>query len=109
MGQAATQQHKASDQRHPDLEVTHPGYIIRTMYIEPLEISTRDFAKKLDLHERTVSRLLNGKSSLTIETALKLSRLFKTSPEFWMNMQVKYDLWHKSREMDLDKYKPLEW
>ena len=95
--------------RSPDRPYKHPGKILKAMYLAPLELSVKDFALMLDMHEKTVSNILNGKARITTETALKLSKLFRTSAELWMNMQVKYDLWHKSREMDLDKYKPLEW
>lgn len=71
----------------------HPGMILKDMYMEPLSISVTDLADNLNVARRTISLLVNGHSGISAEMALRLSKAFNTSPELWLNMQQKYDLW----------------
>ncbi len=71
----------------------HPGEFIQEVYLEPLEISSRAVAAKLKVSPSTFSRLLNGKSSVSPEMALRLSITLGRSPESWLAMQNHYDLW----------------
>jgi antitoxin HigA-1 len=77
---------------------THPGSILRVHYLEPFEISVTDLAKKLKLSRKTVSKILNERSAVTPDVALRLSRAFETTPELWLNLQRNYDLWHTANE-----------
>ncbi|WP_078061424.1 HigA family addiction module antitoxin [Legionella saoudiensis] len=76
----------------------HPGEFIKDTYIEPLDISLRMAALKLNVCASTFSRLIKGEADLSPEMALRLSKAFGRTPESWMQMQSNYDLW-KAREI----------
>ncbi|MGH2568003.1 MAG: HigA family addiction module antitoxin [Bacteroidota bacterium] len=79
---------------------THPGEILLEEFLEPLGISQIELAKKMDVPIQRVNTLINGKRDMTAETAILLSRALKTSSEFWMNLQVAYDLYEAERAID---------
>ena len=71
----------------------HPGKIIRECYIDPLGLTVTDAAKGLGVTRKTLSELLNGKSGISTEMAIRLSKAFGgRSPEGWLQLQVLYDL-----------------
>jgi antitoxin HigA-1 len=72
---------------------THPGNIIKEDYLLPLSISIKDMASTLGVSRKTLSKIINERGSITPEMALRLSRAFDTTPEFWMNLQKNYELW----------------
>lgn len=71
----------------------HPGEIIRELCLEPLGLSVTAVARALGVTRKSFSELLNGKSGISPEMALRLSIAFGTSPESWLNQQAQYDLW----------------
>ncbi len=75
----------------------HPGQYIREEFLEPYGITQADFAKALQLHRVTVSKILNGRQSVSPDVALRLSQCLETSPEVWLNMQIKYDIWYEQQ------------
>jgi addiction module HigA family antidote len=70
----------------------HPGEILLEEYLKPLGLSANALAQVLHVPANRISSIVAGRRSLTADTALRLARAFKTSPEFWMNMQAAYDL-----------------
>ncbi len=70
----------------------HPGEILLEEYLAPLKMSSGALAKALDVPRTRIERLVAGKTAMTPDTALRLARYFRTTPELWMNMQVGYDL-----------------
>ncbi len=74
----------------------HPGGILRRMYIEPLALTVTALASHLGVSRKQLSSLLNEKSGITPDMALRLSRAFGTTPDLWMNMQKTRDLWEAS-------------
>ncbi|MCK5071138.1 MAG: HigA family addiction module antidote protein [Desulfocapsa sp.] len=72
---------------------THPGKIIKEDYLEPLSITIKDMAESLGVSRKTLSKIINGNGAITPDMALRLSRAFDTSPNFWINLQRNYDLW----------------
>ncbi len=72
---------------------THPGNIIKEDYLLPLSITIKDMADTLRVSRKTLSKIINGKGAITPDMALRLSRAFDTTPEFWLNLQKNYDLW----------------
>lgn len=76
---------------------SHPGKVIRGLYLEPFSISISTLAKVLGVSRKTVSRIVNEKGAVRADMALRLSRAFNTSPEVWLNLQRNYDLWHAER------------
>jgi antitoxin HigA-1 len=86
----------------------HPGEFIREVYLEELEVSSRTVAAKLKVSPSTFTRLLNGKSSVTPEMALRLSKTLGRSPESWLAMQNNYDLWQIRKRLNMDEVEKLE-
>lgn len=70
----------------------HPGEILLEEYLVPLGMSAGLLAKKLNVPRTRIERLVAGQTAVTPDTALRLAKFFRTSPEFWMNMQVGYDI-----------------
>ena len=71
----------------------HPGEVIRDLCLEPLSLSVTDAAEALGVSRKTLSSILNGRSGISPEMALRLSKAFNTTPESWLNQQTQYDLW----------------
>ncbi len=80
----------------------HPGEFIKETYIKPLKVSLRMVALKLNVSPSTFSRLIKGKSDISPEMALRLSKVFGRSPESWMRMQTNYELWLAKQKINLD-------
>jgi addiction module HigA family antidote len=70
----------------------HPGEILREEFLEPLKLRPYTLAKRLDTSRARMERLVREEVPVTVDTALRLSRFFGTSPEFWLNLQQMYDL-----------------
>jgi addiction module HigA family antidote len=71
----------------------HPGEIIKELCLEPLELSVTEAAEALGVSRKTLSSIINGKSGISPEMAVRLSIAFDTSSESWLNQQTQYDLW----------------
>lgn len=71
---------------------THPGEILLEEFLMPMEIPQTRLADHLKISVQRVNELVNGKRGITPETAWLLAAAFKTSPEFWMNLQAQHDL-----------------
>ncbi|MGD1276460.1 MAG: HigA family addiction module antitoxin [Tepidisphaeraceae bacterium] len=71
----------------------HPGEVIRELCLEPLGLSVTAAAKALGVTRKSLSELLNGRSGVSPEMAIRLSIAFKTTPESWLSQQMQYDLW----------------
>ncbi len=85
----------------------HPGEIIKELCLDPLGLSVTEAAKALGVSRKTLSSILNGRSGISPEMALRLSKAFDTSPESWLNQQVQYDLWHAKKKNKGIKVKKL--
>ena len=71
---------------------THPGVILLEEFLEPMNITQVALANHLNIPVQRINEIVKGKSSITTETAWLLSQAFKTTPQFWMNLQTNYDL-----------------
>lgn len=76
---------------------THPGEILLREFLEPMGLSQIELARRMSVPVQRVNTLINGKRDVTAETAILLSRVLKTTPEFWMNLQGALDL-YEARE-----------
>lgn len=85
----------------------HPGEIIRDMCIEPLHLAVTEAAVRLGVTRKTLSMLLNGKSGISPEMALRLSKVFGRTPEGWLRLQSQYDLWKAKQKVDVRHLKPI--
>ncbi|MFN7054620.1 HigA family addiction module antitoxin [Hyphomonas sp.] len=74
------------------LAPVHPGEILDEEFLKPMGLSARRFAEAIRVPANRVTRLINGQVNVTADTALRLSRALRTTPEFWLNLQVQYDL-----------------
>ena len=87
----------------------HPGLSVRLNCLEPLGLSVSNGAKILGVSRATLSRLINERSGLSPEMAIRLSKAFGTTPEIWIRMQASYDIAKaKGREDEIDvaRYEP---
>ena len=74
-----------------NLPPIHPGNFLRDE-LEALNISARRFAKHIHVPPNAVTSILNGDRAITAQMAIRLSQVFRTSPQYWMNLQSIYDL-----------------
>lgn len=72
----------------------HPGEVIRKLCLEPLGLSVTEVAEALGVSRKTLSAILNGRSGISPEMAIRLSIAFNTTAESWLNQQTQYDLWN---------------
>ncbi len=86
----------------------HPGEFIRETYIEPFEISIRSLAESLGVAPSTLARIINLRSGVSPEMALRLSKALGRSPESWLAMQHNYDLWQTKRTADLSDVQKVQ-
>ena len=86
----------------------HPGEIIREFCIEPLSLTVTDAAKALGVTRKTFSAILNGRSGISPEMALRLSKVFGRSPEGWLRLQLQHDLWQTQQKVDLKNLKRVK-
>jgi antitoxin HigA-1 len=70
----------------------HPGEILLTEFLEPLELSQYQLAKSVGVPARRINEIVHGQRRISADTALRLARFFGTSERFWMNLQSRYDL-----------------
>ena len=86
----------------------HPGEILSELYFEPLKLTVTAAAKKLLIARPNLSAIINGKAGISASMALKLSKAFDTTPQFWLNLQAGYDLWQcYQNDRSVDKVKVL--
>ncbi|RLC00891.1 MAG: addiction module antidote protein, HigA family [Deltaproteobacteria bacterium] len=87
---------------------THPGRIIQEDYLKPLSITIKTMAELVGVSRKTMSKIINGKGSVTPDMALRLSRAFDTTPDLWLNLQKNYDLWSAEKvSKEWKKVKPI--
>ena len=70
----------------------HPGEILMEEFLKPMEISQYRVAKDINVPARRINEIVQGKRSITPDTALRLSKYFGLSERFWINLQARYDL-----------------
>jgi addiction module HigA family antidote len=70
----------------------HPGEVLQTEFLEPLEMTQYRLAKSLSVPARRVNEIVHGTRAISADTALRLGRFFGTSELFWLNLQAAYDL-----------------
>ena len=85
------------NKRERKVRPTHPGEMLREDYLPDYGLTVSTFAKALGVSRQTVNELLRERRSVSPEMALRLSRLFGNTAEFWLNAQRTMDLWEASR------------
>ena len=79
----------ASGRRLPPV---HPGEVLRDEFLKPMELSVYRLAREIGVSRPRLNDVVLGRRAVTIDTALRLGRYFGTTPEFWLNLQTRYDL-----------------
>jgi addiction module HigA family antidote len=78
---------------------THPGEILAEEFLKPMGISQNKLAVDIGVPATRVGEIVHGRRAVTPDTALRLARYFKMSPEFWLNLQLSHDLSKARREL----------
>ncbi|MBD2432542.1 MULTISPECIES: HigA family addiction module antitoxin [Fischerella] len=81
---------------------THPGEILLKDFLEPMGISQTELAQAIHVPYQRINELVNGKRGVTPSTALRLSKFFGNSSQFWLNLQQNWDLYHVLKEEEDD-------
>ena len=84
----------------------HPGEILRLEFLEPLEITPYRLSKDIGVAQTRIGEILSEKRSITADTALRLSKYFGNSAQFWMNLQSQYDL-RQAKEENSEIYEHI--
>jgi len=77
---------------------THPGEMLLEEFLRPMAVTQVAAARRLRISTNRINELVRGRRGMTADTALRLSRWLKTTPQFWMHLQVAWDLWHAARK-----------
>ena len=75
-------------------EPTHPGEMLLEEFLTPMGLTQRELADGIRVPYQRVNELVNGRRGVTPQTALRLAKFFGTSPDLWMNFQLRWDLYH---------------
>ena len=81
------------------LELIPPGEILLEEFLRPMGISQSRLARDISVPVARISDVVHGRRAITADTALRLAKYFRTSPEFWLGMQIEYDLRKARREV----------
>lgn len=73
---------------------THPGEMLLEEFLLPMGLTQRRLADALEVPYQRINEIINGKRGITPSTALRLARFFGMTPDFWMNLQLRWDLYH---------------
>ena len=86
----------------------HPGGIVRRQCLEPFGLSVKAAAEHLGVARQSVSELVNERSGVSVDMAIRLSKAFGSTPETWLGMQMAYDLWQARGRIDEIKVDRIE-
>ncbi len=87
---------------------THPGEMLLEEFLNPMALTQRELAQAIRVPYQRVNELINGRRGVTPSTALRLAKYFGVSADFWMNLQMRWDLYHAQRKESkyLEKIQP---
>ena len=93
-----------------DREPTHPGEMLLQEFLLPLGMTQRDLATAMRVPYQRVNEVVRRRRGVTPSTALRLSKFLGTSPDFWMSLQLRWDLYHAQRaeSVQIDSIRPHE-
>jgi antitoxin HigA-1 len=83
---------------------THPGEMLLEEFLNPMELTQSELAQAIAVPYQRINEIVNGRRGITPSTALRLGQFFGMSPDFWMNLQQRWDLYHAQ----LDEAKALK-
>ena len=85
----------------------HPGGIVKRQCLEPLELSISRAARGLGVTRQALSELVNERTGVSVDMAIRLSKAFGSTPETWLGMQMAYDLWQareRARQIKVESF-----
>lgn len=77
---------------------THPGEMLLEEFLNLMQLTQRELADGIQVPYQRVNEIINGRRGITASTALRLAKFFDTSPDFWMNLQLRWDLYHAQQQ-----------
>jgi addiction module HigA family antidote len=86
---------------------THPGEMLVEEFINPMGLTQRELANALHIPYQRINEIIHGRRGMTPSTALRLARYFGMSADFWMNLQLRWDLYHTS-QVEKDELETIE-
>lgn len=87
----------------------HPGEVLHELYLKPLAMSPQACARRLEVPRTRIERLVKGRTGISPDKALRLARLFKTSSNYWRNMQTIHEMNRVAKKVDVSSIKPMEY
>mgnify|MGYP001801732491 CR=1 FL=1 len=89
---------------------THPGEMLLEEFLIPMEITQRTLAEAIQVPYQRINEVVNGRRGITPSTALRLAKYFGLSADFWMNLQLRWDLYHTQQieAETLESIQPLQ-
>lgn len=88
-------------------EPTHPGEMLLEEFLTPMGLTQRDLADGIRVPYQRINELVNGRRGITPSTAIRLAKFFGTTPDLWMNIQLRWDLYHaqEAEAQELERIK----
>lgn len=88
---------------------THPGQMLTEEFLKPMGITQRELADSIHVPYQRINEIINGRRGVTPSTALRLSKFFSVSPDFWLNLQLRWDLFfaQQAESNELDSIHPV--
>ena len=90
-------------------EPTHPGEMLLEEFLRPMSITQRELSDAIHVSYQRINEIVNGRRGMTPSTALRLAKFFGVSEDFWMNLQLRWDLYkaRRSDERELESIEPF--
>ena len=85
----------------------HPGEVLKELYLDPLEMGAIALARRMSVPRTRIERLVKGTTAMTPDTAMRLGKVFGTTPTYWMNMQTNYDMAAAAKTVDVSGIEPV--
>jgi addiction module HigA family antidote len=86
---------------------THPGEMLLEEFLKPMDLTQRDLAEAIHVPYQRVNEIINGRRGITPSTALRLAKYFGVSPDFWINIQLRWDLYY-TQQAEADNLKIIK-
>jgi len=92
-----------------DRQPTHPGEMLREEFLIPMNLTQKELADSIKVPYQRINEIISGKRGVTPSTALRLAKYFGMSADFWLNLQIKFDLYlaHKKEKQVLGKIQQM--
>ncbi|WP_185805142.1 HigA family addiction module antitoxin [Pontivivens nitratireducens] len=88
-------------------EPIHPGEVLKELYLDPLDLGAIALARRLAVPRTRIERLIKGTTGITPDTALRLARVFNTTPTYWVSLQTIFDISVAAKTVDVSNIEPL--